>query len=125
MKIGDIILIPFPFAELTNIKVRPAVVLTQTADKYKDIVVSAISSVLPDKISNREFVLSPDKINKLRVKSVVKADRIVTLKQGSKIADLGKLSSRELATYKRILAEIISWALMVNYFVPDKLYRTY
>jgi|ERR1035437_1327302 mRNA interferase MazF len=108
MKIGDIILIPFPFAELTNIKVRPAVVLTQTADKYKDIVVSAISSVLPDKISNREFVLSPDKINKLRVKSVVKADRIVTLKQGSKIADLGKLSSRELATYKRILAEIIS-----------------
>ena len=68
MKIGDIVLIPFPFAELTNIKVRPAVVLTQTEDKYKDIVVSAISSVVPDKISKRELILSPDKINKLRVK---------------------------------------------------------
>ena len=36
MKLGDIILIPFPFAELTNIKVRPAVVITETADIYKD-----------------------------------------------------------------------------------------
>ena len=30
MQIGDIILIPFPFAELTGKKLRPAVVLAQT-----------------------------------------------------------------------------------------------
>ena len=33
MKIGEIILILFPFAEMTNKKVRPAVVITETADK--------------------------------------------------------------------------------------------
>ena len=49
MKTGDIILIPFPFAELTNRKVRPAVVIAETADKYKDLVISAISSVVPDR----------------------------------------------------------------------------
>lgn len=58
MKIGDIILVPFPFAELTNKKVRPAVIITETDDKYKDIVVSAISSVVPSKISKREILLN-------------------------------------------------------------------
>ncbi len=51
MKSGDIILIPFPFAELTNKKVRPAVVIGLTKDKHKDIIVSAISSVVPVRIS--------------------------------------------------------------------------
>lgn len=41
MKTGDIILIPFPFAEITHVKVRPAVVIAITKDKYKDVVVSA------------------------------------------------------------------------------------
>jgi len=92
VKIGDIILIPFPFAELTNKKVRPAVIIAETVDKYKDLVVSAISSVVPSKISQREIILNPNKINNLRAESVIKVDRIVTLKRDDKIADLGKLS---------------------------------
>jgi mRNA interferase MazF len=107
MKIGDIILIPFPFAELTNKKVRPAVVITETADKYKDIVVSAISSVIPLKISHREIVLNPNKVNNLRAESVIKVDRIVTLKRDDKIADLGKLSVSELSDFKKMLQEIV------------------
>jgi len=67
MKIGEIILIPFPYAEMTNKKVRPAVVITETEDKYKDLVVSAISSVVPSQISRREVLLKPNKINNLRV----------------------------------------------------------
>lgn len=107
MKIGDIILIPFPFAELTNKKIRPAVLITETEDKYKDLVVSAISSVVPSVISNREILLKPNKVNNLRVGSVVKVDRIVTLKKEDKIAAIGKLSMKELTEFKRILAEII------------------
>ena len=107
MKIGEIILIPFPFAELTNKKVRPAVVITETKDKYKDLVVSAISSVIPAEISSREILLKPNKVNNLRVNSIVKVDRIVTLKRDDKIADLGKLSPKELAEFKNILTEII------------------
>lgn len=107
MKIGDIILIPFPFAELTNRKVRPAVVITETADKYKDLVVSAISSVVPSTISHREIILRPDKVNNLRSDSVVKVDRIVTLKKEDKIATLGRLSLNELLEFKQILLQII------------------
>lgn len=107
MKIGDIILIPFPFAELTNRKVRPAVVITETADKYKDLVVSAISSVVPSTISHREIILRPGKVNNLRSDSVVKVDRIVPLKKEDKIATLGKLSLNELIEFKQILLQII------------------
>lgn len=107
MKIGDIILIPFPFAELTNKKVRPAVVITETDDKFKDLVVSAISSVVPPRISNREIVLKSNRVNNLRVDSVIKVDRIVTLKKEHKIANLGKLSLKELTEFKIILTEMI------------------
>jgi len=107
MKIGDIILIPFPFAELTNRKVRPAVVITETADKYKDLVVSAISSVVPSAISHREIILRPDKVNNLRSDSIVKVDRIVTIKKEDKIATFGKLSLNELLEFKKILLQII------------------
>ncbi|TVQ11616.1 MAG: type II toxin-antitoxin system PemK/MazF family toxin [Bacteroidetes bacterium] len=107
MKIGDIVLIPFPFAELTNIKIRPAVVISETADQYKDVVVSAISSVVPKQLSRREIVLQPNLINMLRVQSVIKVDRIVTLKREDKIADLGKLSNSEVSEFKAILTEMI------------------
>lgn len=107
MKIVNIILIPFPYAELTNKKVRPAVVITETADRYKDIVVASESSVVPDKLLPREILLKPSKENLLRVESVLKADRIVTLKREDKIADLGKLSISELTEFKSKLEDII------------------
>lgn len=81
MKTGDIILIPFPFAEITNSKVTPAVVIGQTKDKYKDIIVSAISSVIPANPTINEIIVNPSVINKLKTKSVIKVDRIVTCKK--------------------------------------------
>jgi mRNA interferase MazF len=107
MKIGDIILIPFPYAELTKTKVRPAVVIAETIDKYKDLVVSSISSVVPTEISPREILLRPNGINILRANSIVKVDRIVTLKRTDVIADLGKLSVKELTEFKSILNSLI------------------
>lgn len=100
-------MIPFPFTDQKNIKVRPAVVITETVDKYKDLVVSAISSVVPYKISQREVLLNSNRVNMLRVDSIIKVDRIVTVKRNDKIADLGVLSPKELAEFKSILTEII------------------
>ncbi len=42
MQTGDIVLIPFPFSELTDVKVRPAIVITETKDKYKDLGLAAV-----------------------------------------------------------------------------------
>ena len=107
MKTGDIILMPFPFAELTNKKVRPSVVVSQTKDKYRDIIVAAISSVVSDKISENEIIIEPSAVNKLRTKSVIKVDRIVTLKREDMIAPLGKLTELQLQEFKRIFKSLV------------------
>jgi len=107
MKAGDIILLPFPFAELTSIKVRPAVVIGITADKYKDLIVSAISSIVPEHLNKNEILIAPGSKNGLRVKSVIKVDRIVTVKRDSIIATLGKLSPGQLTIFKQKFKNII------------------
>lgn len=107
MKTGDIVLLPFPFAELTNKKVRPAVVVCETKDKYADIVVCAISSVVPQVLSNNEFPIKPNKINKLRSDSVVKVDRIVTVKSRDVIATIGKLEVESLETFAKKFKQLV------------------
>lgn len=100
MKTGDIILVPFPFAELTNVKVRPALVITITKDKYHDVVVSAITSVVYGKPGDFEILLRPNTMNNLRAISFIKVDRIVTMKKEDIITTLGKLSISELKLFK-------------------------
>jgi mRNA interferase MazF len=107
MKTGDIVLVPFPFAELNNLKLRPAVVVCITSDKYKDIVVCAISSVMPVRLTPKEILLPPNKTNKLRVPSVIKIDRIVTLKAESIVVELGRLSASELSTFKTVFKSLV------------------
>jgi len=46
---GKIVLIPFPFTDLTSTKLRPALVLTEGE---KDCVVAFISSKVPSELSS-------------------------------------------------------------------------
>ena len=94
MKTGDILLVPFPFAEFTNRKVRPCVVICTTKDKYQDLIVSAISSVVPDNLNENEILVESDSLNSLRKTSVIKVDRIVTVKSTDVIARIGELSEK-------------------------------
>jgi mRNA interferase MazF len=107
MKCGDIVLVPFPFSELTNIKVLPAVVISTTKDKYKDVIVSAISSVVPEILSSNEILITPNSSNGLRIKSVIKVDRIVTIKKENIIAILGKLSETEIKNFIGIFRKLV------------------
>ncbi len=99
MSKGDIILVNFPFTIPAQSKVRPALVLTETIDRFHDILVCAISSVVPFSPSEREIVLKesdPDfEQTGLRVSSVIKVDRIATLRQSDSITVIGKCSPRQ------------------------------
>ena len=107
MNTGDIVLIPFPFAELTNKKVRPAVVVCETTDGYRDLVLCAISSVVPPNLSKNEILLQVDKENGLRKDSILKIDRIVTAKQQDMIAKIGKLDNPELKIFKEKFKNLV------------------
>ncbi|MDQ3750210.1 MAG: type II toxin-antitoxin system PemK/MazF family toxin [Acidobacteriota bacterium] len=108
MKTGDIILIPFPFAELTNKKVRPAVVVCETKDVYKDLVLCAVSSVVPPKLTENEILLVRDNQNGLRKNSVLKIDRIVTAKAQDVIAKIGELSESDSAKFKEKFKQLVA-----------------
>ncbi len=107
MKTGTIVLIPFPFAELNNVKVRPALVVATTKDKYRDLILCAISSVLSDKDGEFEMILKPNSSNHLRVASVLKNDRIVTLKKEDAITELGILSATEISLFKEKFRQLV------------------
>ncbi len=104
---GTIVLIPFPFAELTDVKVRPALVVCETRDKYSDLILCAISSVLPAEPGSFQIILQPNSINNLRVPSVLKIDRIVTLKKEAVITTLGILSDAETTAFKEKFRQLV------------------
>ncbi|MEX2569421.1 MAG: type II toxin-antitoxin system PemK/MazF family toxin [Cyclobacteriaceae bacterium] len=101
MKTGSILLVPFPFAEFTDRKVRPCVLICQTKDKYSDLVIAAISSVVPKQLTDNEILLQPSAENGLRKVSVIKMDRIVTMKREDLIAHIGELENSDLTAFKQ------------------------
>lgn len=69
----------------------------------------AISSVIPLESGTFEIPLFPDEINQLRVPSIIKVDRIATLKKENVIAVLGTIDNQErklfIQLFKKLIAE--------------------
>ncbi|MEQ8971318.1 MAG: type II toxin-antitoxin system PemK/MazF family toxin [Coleofasciculus sp. C1-SOL-03] len=99
VKKGDIVLVPFPFTDLSTTKLRPAVVLwvDSTGD---DITLCFISSQNLTRLSPNEFVLDasdPEFSNTgLKVTSKVRVTRIATLERRLITRRIGKLGVNQI-----------------------------
>ena len=100
---GDIVFIRFPFTDLTNTKVRPALVLSTYDD---DITVSFITSRLhyQDKY---DVIINPTKRNGLKRTSVIRVNKIVTLDNSLALGLLGKISAAELDMVDQALVDFL------------------
>ena len=100
-KKGTLVLVPFPFTNLSGSKVRPAVVIS---DKLKgdDIVVLFLTSKSKTKQKNTVPVVANSQ-NGLRVNSAVVCSKFATLDKGIILGELGELSASEI---KKINASI-------------------
>lgn len=89
---GKIVLVPFPFTDLTAAKLRPALVVYEGK---KDAVVAFISSRIPSEISEVDILIKEDhpgfKRAGLKVDSVVKLDKIATVFKDLIMGELGEL----------------------------------
>src|SRR2546425_3359002 len=78
-----IILVPFPFDDLTGSKVRPAVCLTEAVGMYRHIVLAFITSVVPAQLEPTDLLLDPSNADfartGLRVRPVLRLHRMVTV----------------------------------------------
>ncbi len=92
---GDVVLIPFPFTDLSTVKQRPAVVLSSSHfnRRRNDVIIAAITSHLPKKIATDEYLLTATEQHRagLPKPSMVKLGKIVTLEQRLVRKRLGRI----------------------------------
>ena len=100
MKKGDLILIPFPFTDLSGNKNRPAVVLVSTE---LDITVSFITSQTKWQ-EKYDIVLQPSNSNGLKVKSLIRLTKLATIDKDLVIGKLGYLDESELKKINKNLS---------------------
>lgn len=91
MKKGDIVLIPFPFTDLTGTKNRPALILINSDE---DITVSFITTQLKWQ-ENFDVRLEPSNQNGLKKASLIRLSKITTIDKELVIGKLGQLSDSE------------------------------
>lgn len=89
---GDIVLITFPFSDLSGSKLRPAVVLTETSF---DITVCFITTQIGWQ-EPTDVLLTPNITNSLRKQSLLRTSKIATLDRNLAKGLLGRLSSAEM-----------------------------
>ena len=85
MKKGDIVLIPFPFTDLTGTKIRPGLVLIASK---KDIVVAFITTQLHLK-ENTDIVITPSTENGVKKISVLRLSKLATIDSDLAIGKIG------------------------------------
>jgi mRNA interferase MazF len=106
LKKGDIVLVPFPFSDLSTSKLRPAVVLWVNVSGI-DITVFFISSQNVNIISSEEFIIetSDPEFSKtgLKVTSKVRVSKIVTIQRNLITRKLGRLEKNLLSKLDQCL----------------------
>lgn len=53
---GDVVLVAYPFSDLSSAKVRPAAVVSSTGDRYPDVFIILLTSGL-ENLGEGEFIL--------------------------------------------------------------------
>lgn len=107
-KQGDLILVPFPFTDLTGEKVRPALVISNK-EIGNDITLCFVSSVVPKKILDSEVLIKEGgknfKNSGLKVNSLIKVTKIATLERNVVLGKLGNLDNESLLKVKIIIGK--------------------
>lgn len=106
---GDVVLVPFPFTDLTAVKQRPASVISpERLNKVRDdLLVAAITSQIPDALGEDELLLSDADLRAsgLPKRSIVKAGKIFTIHQGLIRKNLGQIPQATLGQFLQKLRQ--------------------
>ena len=91
-----VVLVPFPFDDLSSSKVRPAVCLTYPVGPHRHVVVAFITSSPPSKLLTTDLVLDSRNpgfaVTGLRVSSTLQLHRLMTISTALIRRQLGSLS---------------------------------
>jgi mRNA interferase MazF len=105
LETGDLILVPFPFSDLTSKKTRPALVLSSA--QYNSEGVDVIACAITSNLSNAAHSVLIDSRDLVRgripARGRIKVDKIATLEKTM----VRKVLSRvKPTTFKQVMAEL-------------------
>jgi mRNA interferase MazF len=108
---GDVVLVPFPFTDLSAIKQRPALVLSpERLNKIRpDLMVAAVTSQVPTALGEDEILLSASELGAagLPKPSIIKLGKIFTIHQGLIRKKLGYIPQATLENVLRKLVQLM------------------
>jgi mRNA interferase MazF len=96
VKRGSVVLVRYPFTDLTGAKVRPALVLTpdHLLPRLEDVLCLFISSAMPEEILSTDFVLNPEHPSflktGLRRRSILRMHKLALLHKALVLRILGE-----------------------------------
>lgn len=99
---GDVVLVPFPYTDLSAAKQRPALVLSNAGfNAGPDVIVCAMTSNVAD--SAHSVLVGPQDLESgaLKVASRVKVAKVVTLERSVVRKRFGRLNARAFAQVMR------------------------
>ena len=100
---GDIIVIPFPFTNLTGSKIRPACVLISSS---ADVTISFITTKF-NWIDDACIEVAPSTENGLKKNSLVRLNKLASIDKELILGRIGKFNSRDINRINSKLKEIL------------------
>lgn len=102
---GNIVLIPFPFTDLSGNKLRPALILAET---QLDVTVSFITTQLQWQ-ETTDILLQPGMLNGIKKTSLIRLSKIATVDKTlvkGKIGSINALQEKELNQKLMVIFDI-------------------
>jgi mRNA interferase MazF len=98
MTMSKVVLVPFPFDDLSTNKARPAVCLTDPVGPHNHIVLAFVSSRIPTDLLETDLIIDSDQkdfaATGLRVSSTLRLHRLMTVTTSLIQRELGELPPR-------------------------------
>lgn len=110
-RVGEIVLLDFPYANQAGSKVRPGVIISQTSGNFSDLTVAYMSTEVDSYCSDEgAVILEPEDLESgvLKMRSVIRVDKLLVI-NGKKIkrGGVGRLSRSKLDTVLRAWSRIV------------------
>jgi len=100
-----VVLVPFPFDDLSSAKVRPAVCLTEPVGQHRHVVLAFITSRVPDEPLSTDLIFKETdhefSETGLRVSSTLQLHRMMTVTTNIIVRELGSLPTPRRRKWKQ------------------------
>ena len=99
---GDLVLIPFPFTDLSGSKLRPALILAETP---LDVTVSFITTQLQWQEST-DILLQPNVTNGIKKISLIRLSKMATIDKTLVKGKIGSINKKQIVDLNQKLVDL-------------------